>query len=152
MQQKIELEEESCMELKQVFASLQQQVDFKKDKLKRLYAKLQSIRQELKDNHKIYVNDRKEIEETNDEASMQLRQKFLIIDNFVPPEERSRLINLSQYDEDKDNWVLRKEKIDTISLERPLAHGYRRPISDYAIKMGQNESKYRVTISLCFVF
>lgn len=70
MQQKIELEEESCIELKQVFASLQQQVDFKKEKLKRLYAKLQSVRQEIKDNHKIYMNDRKEIEEANDDASM----------------------------------------------------------------------------------
>ncbi|KAH0818384.1 hypothetical protein GEV33_004407 [Tenebrio molitor] len=70
MQQKIELEEETCFELKQVFASLQQQVDFKREKMKRLYAKLQSVRQEIKDNHKIYMNDRKEIEEANDDASM----------------------------------------------------------------------------------
>ncbi|XP_044262844.1 LOW QUALITY PROTEIN: uncharacterized protein LOC123010207 [Tribolium madens] len=143
MQQKIELEEESCIELKQVFASLQQQVDFKKDKLKRLYAKLQSIRQEIKDNHKIYMNDRREIEEANDEASMQLRQRFLIIDNFVPPEERSRLINLAQFDEDKDNWMLKKEKIDAITMERPLGHCYRRPISEYAITTGQVVPKYR---------
>jgi uncharacterized coiled-coil protein SlyX len=144
MQQKIELEEETCFELKQVFASLQQQVDFKREKMKRLYAKLQSVRQEIKDNHKIYMNDRKEIEEANDDASMQLRQRFLIIDNFVPPEERSRLINLSQFDEDKDNWILKKERINAISTERPLGHCYRRPISEYAITSGQSIPKYRV--------
>lgn len=70
MQQKLELEEETCSELKQVFASLQQQVDFKRDKFKRLNSKLQSIRQEIRDNHEVYVKDRQEIEEANDEAAM----------------------------------------------------------------------------------
>lgn len=70
MQQKIELEEETCSELKQVFASLQQQVDFKREKLKRLNNKLQSVRQEIKDNHDVYMSDRQEIEEANDEAAM----------------------------------------------------------------------------------
>ncbi|VEN55988.1 unnamed protein product, partial [Callosobruchus maculatus] len=88
MQQKLELEEETCSELKQVFASLQQQVDFKREKLKRLNSKLQSIRQEIKDNHEVYVKDRQEIEEANDEAALHLRQWFLVIDNFVPAEER----------------------------------------------------------------
>lgn len=70
MQQKLELEEETCTELKHVFASLQQQVDFKRDKLKRLNNKLQSIRQEIRDNHEVYIKDRQEIEEANDEAAM----------------------------------------------------------------------------------
>ncbi|CAH0553517.1 unnamed protein product [Brassicogethes aeneus] len=143
MQQKIELEEETCTELKQVFASLQQQVDFKRDKLKRLNNKLQSVRQEIKDNHEVYMNDRQEIEEANDEAAMHLRQWFLVIDNFVPSEERSRLIGLSQFDDNKDNWVLKKDKVTVDPSLRPLAHNYRRPISDYAVTLSQNSSKYR---------
>ncbi|KAJ8921643.1 hypothetical protein NQ315_010552 [Exocentrus adspersus] len=127
MQQKLELEEETCSELKQVFASLQQQVDFKREKLKRLNNKLQSIRQEIRDNHEVYIKDRQEIEEANDEAAMHLRQWFLVIDNFVPSEERSRLINLARIE----------------PTERPLAHNYRRPISDYAIQTCQNSPKYR---------
>lgn len=70
IQQKIEEEEENCHELKQVFASLQQEVDFKRDKLKRLYARLQSVKQEIKDCHEEYVRSRKDIEESNDQASM----------------------------------------------------------------------------------
>lgn len=70
MQQRIELEEETCSELKQVFASLQQQVDFKRDKLKRLNNKLQSVRQEIIDNHEVYLKDRQEVENANDDAAM----------------------------------------------------------------------------------
>ncbi|VEN59902.1 unnamed protein product [Callosobruchus maculatus] len=148
MQQKLELEEETCSELKQVFASLQQQVDFKREKLKRLNSKLQSIRQEIKDNHEVYVKDRQEIEEANDEAALHLRQWFLVIDNFVPAEERSRLINLAQYDENVDNWILRKEKIRVNPADRPFAHNYRRPISDAAIQMSQTSPKYRLDMPL----
>lgn len=79
-----------------------------------------------------------------------MRQRFLIIDNFVPPEERSRLINLAQFDEDKDNWVLKQEKIDAITSERPLGHCYRRPISEYAIATGQVVPKYRVIIKIVY--
>lgn len=70
MQQQIELEEETCLELKQVFANLQQEVEFKREKLKRLHTKLQSVRQDIKDNHAEYLRDRQDIAEANDEASM----------------------------------------------------------------------------------
>lgn len=143
MQQRIELEEETCSELKQVFASLQQQVDFKRDKLKRINNKLQSIRQEIKDNHEVYLKDRQEIENANDEATVNLRQAFLIIDNFVPSEERSRIISLAQFDENLDNWIIKKEIEKILPSERPRAHNYRRPISDYAIQQGQLNPKYR---------
>lgn len=70
MQQKIELEEESCLELKQVFANLQQEVEFKRDRLKRLHSKLQSIKQDMNDNHEEYLRERQELVEGNDEASL----------------------------------------------------------------------------------
>lgn len=70
MQQCIELEEESCLELKQVFANLQQEVEFKRGKLKRLYAKLQSLRQEIKDSHVEYLQERRELADANDEAAV----------------------------------------------------------------------------------
>lgn len=87
MQQKIELEEETCTELKHVFASLQQQVDFKREKLKRLNNKLQSVRQEVRDNHDVYMNDRQEIEEANNDAAMLINlglnlSKILLNFNF----------------------------------------------------------------------
>ncbi|KAH1027568.1 kinesin-like protein Klp68D [Dendroctonus ponderosae] len=143
MQQRIELEEETCSELKQVFASLQQQVDFKRDKLKRLNNKLQSVRQEIIDNHEVYLKDRQEVENANDEAAMNLRQSLLIIDNFVPSEERSRIISLAQFDEDTDNWIIKEDSSRILPQDRPIAHNYRRPISDYAVNQGLTQTKYR---------
>lgn len=72
----------------------------------------------------------------------QLRKRFLVIDNFVPTEERTRLLNLAYFDDNKDNWILNKEQY---KLARPIAHNYRRPISDYAIQQSQNSPKYRVS-------
>ncbi|XP_060523746.1 kinesin-like protein Klp68D [Cylas formicarius] len=143
IQQRLELEEETCTELKQVFASLQQQVDYKRDKMKRLNSKLQQIRQEMKDNHEVYLKDRQELEEANNEAAMQLRKLFLIIDNFIPSEERSRILSLAYFDENVDNWMLRKEMSHIEPTERPIAHNYRRPISDYALQMGRTSPNYR---------
>lgn len=72
----------------------------------------------------------------------QLQKQFLIIDHFVPAEERSRLINLAQFDEDLDDWVIRKEKKKPLPRERLLAHKYRRPITDHALD--REEIRYKV--------
>ncbi|XP_065169529.1 kinesin-like protein Klp68D isoform X2 [Atheta coriaria] len=133
MQQELELEEESCLELKQGFQTLQQEVDFKREKLKRLHTKLQSTKQEITDNHENYLKERQELSEANEDASMHLRQAFLVLENFVPSEERSKLLNLAQFNEDTDNWALKKEKRRFNPSDRPIAHDYRRPISEYSI-------------------
>lgn len=79
----------------------------------------------------------------------QLRKKFMVIENFIPAEERSRLINLAQFDENIDNWVMRKEKRWFNPADRPKAHEYRRPISEYTIKQSIPSTgiRYRVRIS-----
>lgn len=68
----------------------------------------------------------------------------------MPSEERSRLISLAQFDENKDNWVLNKEQSKILPRDRPLAHQYRRPISDYAINASQSTPKYRVKMETNF--
>lgn len=70
MQQQIELEYETCAELKQVFANLQQQVEYKREKLKRVFTKLQSLRQEIKDSHEDYIRDRQDLVDSNDDANL----------------------------------------------------------------------------------
>lgn len=73
----------------------------------------------------------------------------MILENFVPPEERSRLISLIQFDEDSDNWFLKKEKRWIKPGDRPVARNYRRPISEYAIKKSAEPSvRYRVSFNI----
>lgn len=69
----------------------------------------------------------------------------MIIDNFVPSEERSRIISLAQFDEDSDNWVIKKDTVRILPGDRPVAHNYRRPISDHAMQQAQTQPKYRVS-------
>ena len=33
--------------------------------------------------------------------------RYLIIENFIPPEEKTKLMNRAVYDEDEDVWILR---------------------------------------------
>lgn len=60
----------------------------------------------------------------------------------MPPEERTRLINLAQFDEDLDDWVIRKEKKRPLPRERLTIHKYRRPVTDYALD--KDGIRYRV--------
>lgn len=71
---------------------------------------------------------------------------FLIIDNFVPTEERTRLINMAHFDEDLDDWVIRKERKRPLPRERLVINNYRRPVTEYALD--KDGIRYRV----CFVF
>lgn len=73
----------------------------------------------------------------------QLQKKFLILDHFLPSEERSRLISLAQFDENTDDWILKKEKKFMSLKERPCIYQYRRPISDYCV--GRNTVRCRVS-------
>ncbi|XP_025832823.1 kinesin-like protein Klp68D isoform X3 [Agrilus planipennis] len=143
MQQKLESEEENYTELRQVFTNLQQEVEFKREKLKRLHGRLQSLRQEIKDSHDEYIKNRQELVDANEDLTLQLRRRLLVLENFVPAEERSRLLNLAQFDENTDNWILKKETVNINAALRPRAHNYRRPISDYAIKKSEASPRYR---------
>lgn len=60
----------------------------------------------------------------------------------MPPEERTRLINLAQFDEDLDDWIIRKEKKRSLPRERLVIHSYRRPVTEYALD--KDDLRYRV--------
>src|SRR5271167_2944068 len=53
-----------------------------------------------------HSRDRQELEDSIDQLSRQIKLKQLIIDNFVPPEVKARLLERAEYDEDEDTWRL----------------------------------------------
>lgn len=135
IQEKLEAKEESAVELQETYVSLQQEVEVKTKKLKKLFAKLQATKQEIQDLQEEHVKERQELEQTQNELTRELKLKMLIIENFIPAEEKTKIQNRASYDEDEDTWQLRalaNKNSQTMAKRPQSALGNRRPISTYA--------------------
>ena len=113
MQRKLEAQEESNLGINRTFTSLQQEVDFKTKKLKKIFAKYQSLKQEIKDLEETNINERMELEQAQTELQRDLKLRKLIIDNFIPTDEKVKLYNRFYYNNDEGAW-----KTKTITKER----------------------------------
>ncbi|XP_017267500.1 kinesin-like protein KIF3C [Kryptolebias marmoratus] len=150
MQQQMLNQDEETLELRETFTSLQQEVEAKTKKLKKLYAKLQCIKAEIKDVNDEHVRSRQDLEQTQNELTRELKFKYLIIENFIPPEEKNKIMNRLMFDPEEDQWKFKSlvpaESKSSQMKKRPAsAVGYKRPISQYArvaIAMGPH-SRYR---------
>ncbi|CAI5771580.1 KIF3C isoform X1 [Podarcis lilfordi] len=150
MQQQVLLRDEETMELRETFTSLQQEVEIKTKKLKKLYAKLQAVKAEIQDQHDEYIRVRQDLEEAQNEQTRELKLKYLIIENFIPPEEKNKIMNRLYFDCEEDQWKFQPLVLTpgsssgsgsnspttttaTQMKKRPTsAVGYKRPISQYA--------------------
>ncbi|XP_040921093.1 kinesin-like protein KIF3C isoform X2 [Toxotes jaculatrix] len=150
MQQQMLVRDEETLELRETFTSLQQEVEAKTKKLKKLYTKLQCIKTEIQDVNDEHVRARQELEQTQNELTRELKFKYLIIENFIPPEEKNKIMNRLTFDPEEDQWksqpLVPTESKSSQMKKRPAsAVGYKRPISQYArvaIAMGAH-SRYR---------
>ncbi|KAI3357873.1 hypothetical protein L3Q82_015538 [Scortum barcoo] len=136
MQQQVESRDEETLELKETYSSLQQEVDIKTKKLKKLFAKLQAVKAEIHDIQEAHIEERQELEQTQNELTRDLKLKHLIIENFIPLEEKNKIVNRAYFDDEDEYWktkpITRMED-DHQMMTRPLsAVGYRRPLSHHA--------------------
>uniref|UniRef100_A0A4W6BNQ9 Kinesin-like protein n=1 Tax=Lates calcarifer TaxID=8187 RepID=A0A4W6BNQ9_LATCA len=133
IQQQMMLQDEETLEMKETFSSLQQEVELKTKKLKRLYNKLQFVKGEIRDVIDEHVITRQELEQTQHELTRELKYKYLLIENFIPPEEKNKIMNRLHFDSEEDQWRLQPGHSIRKVKRRPLsAVGYKRPISQYA--------------------
>ncbi|XP_068190317.1 kinesin-like protein KIF3B isoform X2 [Antennarius striatus] len=107
MQQQVESHDEETLELKETYSSLQQEVDFKTKKLKKLFAKLQAVKAEILDIHEAHINERQELEQLQNELTRDLKLKHLIIENFIPLEEKRKITNRAYFDEEDEYWKMK---------------------------------------------
>lgn len=130
MQQQMDSRDEETLELKETFTSLQQEVEVKTKKLKKLFAKLQAVKEEIQDVHEAHISERQELEQVLNELTRDIKLRHLIIDNFIPPEEKNKIHQRSVCDED-DQWKLKAITRDDeqLMMSRPQsAVGYKRPL------------------------
>ncbi|XP_061890599.1 kinesin-like protein KIF3C [Entelurus aequoreus] len=146
MQQQMLVQDDETLELRDTFTSLQQEVEAKTKKLKKLYAKLQCIKAEIQDVNDEHVRSRQELEQTQNELTRELKFKYLIIENFIPPEEKNKIMSRMTFDTEEDQWkfqpLVPTESKPLQMKKRPTsAVGYKRPLSQYArvaITLGVN--------------
>ncbi|XP_052009672.1 kinesin-like protein KIF3B [Xyrauchen texanus] len=137
MQQLMFDQDEETIELKETFSSLQQEVEFKTKKLRKFYSKLQLSRSEIGDIINEHVTMRQELEQTLNELTREMKFKNLIIENFIPHEEKNKIINRLHFDSEEDQWrvlpLLPSENNTPVVRRRPTSVvGYKRPLSQYA--------------------
>lgn len=133
MRRKLEQEDESFEIVRGNFQNLQQEVDLKTKKLRRLYAKLQYIKQDIIDNTEDFNKERRDLEDTQSALIRDLKLKRLVIDNFMPVEQFNKVLASMRYDEYEDTWKAGRIETSQILSRRPVAvTGDRRPTSDYA--------------------
>ena len=135
---KLEEQEEKGVELEKNYSSLQQEVEIKTRKLRKLFTKLQTVKQEIVDVTEEYNRDRRDLEATQEELLKELKLKYLIIENFIPAEEKERVLSRSYFDEEEDLWKLGSSRPSSGPIsKRPVsAAGSRRPVSEYARMLG----------------
>ncbi|XP_048453443.1 kinesin-like protein KIF3C isoform X2 [Rhincodon typus] len=135
IQQQMLLQDEETMELKDTYSSLQQEVEIKTKKLKKLFTKLQAVKTEIQDLQDEHVRERQDLERTQNELTRELKLKYLIIENFIPPEEKNKIMNRLCFDCDEDQWKflpLVPAESHQMKKRSTSAVGYKRPISQYA--------------------
>ncbi|CAN2389888.1 Belongs to the TRAFAC class myosin-kinesin ATPase superfamily. Kinesin family [Pristimantis euphronides] len=148
MQQEMDSRDEETLELKETYSSLQQEVDIKTKKLKKLFSKLQAVKAEINDLQEEHVKERQELEQTQNELTRELKLKHLIIENFIPMEEKNKMMNRCYFEEEEDQWKLHPiSRLDTQQMmKRPTsAIGYKRPLCFHAkmAMMRTPDSRYR---------
>lgn len=119
--QELEAKEESEAGVRETYSSLQQEVEVKRKRLKKLVNKIQSLKSEVKEIDESNATERRELEEIQLDLMRELKLKYLIVDNFIPVEEKEKFVTRIFYDE--ENWKLKNDSKSAglRSLKRPIS-------------------------------
>ncbi|KAJ3075083.1 Kinesin-like protein kif3b [Podochytrium sp. JEL0797] len=147
LQQRVENRQELQLQMEENYASLQEEVDIKSKKLKKLWAKVQAAKAEISDLQDEFRSEREDLLDTIRELSRELSLKVSVIDNFIPTEEGRKIEGRATYDEETNDWKLNKLTNINLSnkVKRPCAlSGTKRPLCQFArTVMMANEGSFR---------
>jgi kinesin family protein 3/17 len=150
LEKRLESKQEAQVQLEENFSSLQEEVDVKTKKLEKLVSKIQEVKDEINDTKDEFRLEKEDLLDTIRELSRELALKATIAENFIPLEEQQKLEKLVVFDEEKEDWYLKKsiEHFRQKKLEIPAAiPKLRRPLCQYAKlvqQMGEATPRYRL--------
>jgi kinesin family protein 3/17 len=140
LQKQLESRQEQQLQAEESYASLQEEVDVKTRKLKKLWGIVQSAKQEVGDLQDEFRHEREDLLDTIRELTKEISLKSTILANFVSDEQRVTIESLASYHDEADEWVLQSQMSITptiqpnmaaLSMPRPKsAHGSARSEED----------------------
>ena len=129
--------EEQALYAEDNYTSVQEEVQSKTKKLKKLLHRYKAVKNEVEEVASAFQVEKEELLESIRFLNRQLQLKNKIISSFIPVEETKKVMKRAQWNEEKDAWLL--ERLSTVSdadqsaMRRPLsASGSKRPVSEYA--------------------
>lgn len=152
LHEKLEARQEAQLQLEESFSSLQEEVDVKTKNLKKLWAKLQEVKTEISDGSDEFRLEREDLLDTVRDLTREISLKRTIIENFIPIDEKIKIEKKMSYDEENEDWVIKKATFKGIQnrhIKRTFsssAPALRRPVSQYAkivMGLGDPNTRYR---------
>mmetsp|Transcript_607 Transcript_607/g.1994 ORF Transcript_607/g.1994 Transcript_607/m.1994 type:complete len:399 (-) Transcript_607:7-1203(-) len=92
------------------YNSLEDEIEMKTKKLKKLGSKFQAARLDAQDLQEEFQREREDMLESIRSLTQQLKLKNLVIDSFVPPAGQERIEMHTRYDDREGVWVIEHEQ------------------------------------------
>jgi hypothetical protein len=138
--------EEMNMQLEEHFSSLQEEVEVKTKKLKKLWGKYQGAVREAQDLQEEFQTERSDMLDTIRELTRNIKLKDTIIQNFIPEETAKSIERRSAWSTEEEVWVIPKLDFsgNKIRSVRPISSTkLRRPETEYARHRKQYDGNSR---------
>eukprot|EP01034_Spumella_vulgaris_P022225 gene22225-28339_t len=140
--------EEANLQLEEHFSSLQEEVEVKTKKLKKLWNKYQSAAAEAKDLQEEFQTERTDMLDTIRQLTQTMKLKDLIIANFIPDDVSRGIEKRAAWNAEEDCWTVPKLDLTGNALRantnRPVSSSkLRRSETDFARQRKQYDSNPR---------
>ena len=98
--------EEANLQLEEHFSSLQEEVEVKTKKLKKLLTKYQAAEREAKDLEEEFQLERTDLTDTIRQLRQAVKLKDIIISNFIPDEYAKSIEKRAYWNAEEDKWLI----------------------------------------------
>ena len=148
LHRELQEKEEANLVLEEHFSSLQEEVEVKTKKLKKLLNKYQSVVQENKDLQHEFQTERDDMLDSIRQLSRAVKLKDLIIANFIPEEYSKSIERRAQWNGEDDCWVIGKLELtgnnNNKASPRPISNPkLRRPETEFTRSRRQVDASPR---------
>ena len=131
--------EEANLQLEEHFSSLQEEVDVKTKKLKKLWAKFQAAASETQDLQEEFQTERSDMLDTIRQLTRNLKLKEIIIGNFIPDDYAKSIERRAVWKEEEDTWQISRLELSGNRLTAKAVGPGGRPISSTKLRRPETE-------------